>query len=175
MLAALFKWSRSNTVYVRNALDNVCIMHFSHSYRTPMGDFLVLNRSSLRASSSPAVRDMAQRRPAFGRVTDSPSAVTSSSHTAAPAPSGAARSSRAASGGAFLVNPEAAERRFGSFHYASEADRQDELAALLAQSRHRRIADGLWMATFFASAIAAAVMIGFGFAEGILRLPVIGG
>ena len=100
-------------------------------------------------------------------------AVQSVAPAAVFAPSGALPSQASPDGDFF--SPKTAERRFGSFHYASEAERQDELAALLAQSHRRRIADGLWMATFFASAIAAAVMIGFGFAEGLLRLPVIGG
>ncbi|ORE90967.1 hypothetical protein [Aurantimonas sp. 22II-16-19i] len=89
------------------------------------------------------------------------------------APSGASPS-QARPDGAFFTS-EAAERRFGSFHYASEAEAEEALAALLAESRRRHLADGLWMATFFTCAIAAAVMIGFGFAEGIMRLPVIGG
>lgn len=98
-------------------------------------------------------------------------AVTSSSQTAAPAPSGAERPSRAASGGVYF-DPQATSRRHFGFFDQSDAAL---CAEMVAAGEARRRLDALLMAVFFAASLVAAVLIGFGFAAGILSLPVIGG
>ncbi|TFF20791.1 hypothetical protein E3C22_18040 [Jiella endophytica] len=62
-------------------------------------------------------------------------------------------------------------RHFGFFDEGDAALRTE----LIAAGEARRRLDAFLMAVFFAASLVAAVLIGFGFAAGILSLPVIGG